>query len=282
MMPFTGNKDDNVTAEYNSAVNRALNQTVWSSVRPVSLTLAILYIIFAVGHLLLLPANINVLMASVAGGTAVMFFSIVVFIQRLSFSERLTYPMAFAIFSLVIINIWLHLYLTEDILQTSNVVLVIFGISFFILSRPWFFATLTLSILSWVLLVVNLDRPANFSHFVFTIFSAAVISTVFHFVRTRSLIENEKLRLLSESQRKEKELIIKDLTQALSEIATLKGILPLCSFCKKIRDNKGCWEHVDVYIQKHSEADISHSMCPECMKKNYPEEYSSIYSEKND
>jgi PAS domain S-box-containing protein len=68
--------------------------------------------------------------------------------------------------------------------------------------------------------------------------------------------------------------------QAEEEIKKLRGILPLCSYCKKIRDDDGHWEQVDVYIYKHSEADISHSICPECMKKHYPE-YASIDSDKN-
>ena len=70
----------------------------------------------------------------------------------------------------------------------------------------------------------------------------------------------------------DRENAIKKLEQALSEIKTLRGILPLCSFCKKIRDDKGYWEQVDVYINKHSEADISHSICPECLKKYYPDD----------
>jgi PAS domain S-box-containing protein len=75
----------------------------------------------------------------------------------------------------------------------------------------------------------------------------------------------------------EREKLIKKLGKALKEIKTLKGILPLCSFCKKIRDDKGYWEQVDVYIHRYSEADISHSICPECMKKHYPDEYEAIY-----
>ena len=70
---------------------------------------------------------------------------------------------------------------------------------------------------------------------------------------------------------KEREKLIKELQEALKEIKTLRGILPLCSFCKKIRDDKGYWEQVDVYIHKHSQADISHGICPECMKKHYPD-----------
>lgn len=62
----------------------------------------------------------------------------------------------------------------------------------------------------------------------------------------------------------------KALEKALSEIKTLKGIVPICSFCKKIRNDKGYWEQVEVYVRNHSQADFSHSICPECYKKNYP------------
>ena len=70
----------------------------------------------------------------------------------------------------------------------------------------------------------------------------------------------------------DRESALRKLEKALSEIKTLRGILPLCSFCKKIRDDKGYWEQVDVYINKYSEADISHSICPECLKKHYPDD----------
>lgn len=75
----------------------------------------------------------------------------------------------------------------------------------------------------------------------------------------------------------EKEILIKDLTKALDEIKTLRGILPLCSFCKRIREDSGYWERVDVYIHKHSQADISHSICPDCLEENYPEEYKRLF-----
>jgi PAS domain S-box-containing protein len=69
----------------------------------------------------------------------------------------------------------------------------------------------------------------------------------------------------------EREKLVKELQESLKEIKTLRGILPLCSFCKKIRDDKGYWEQVDVYIHKHLQADISHSICPDCAKEHYPD-----------
>ena len=80
----------------------------------------------------------------------------------------------------------------------------------------------------------------------------------------------------------EREHLIEKLEKAIGEIKTLRGILPLCSYCKKIRDDSGFWEQVDVYIYKHSEADISHSICQDCMKLHHPEEYEAIYSKKKE
>ena len=68
----------------------------------------------------------------------------------------------------------------------------------------------------------------------------------------------------------EREKLIQNLQEALKEIKALRGILPLCSYCKRIRDDKGYWERVDVYMQKHSLADFSHGICPECAKEHFP------------
>jgi len=76
---------------------------------------------------------------------------------------------------------------------------------------------------------------------------------------------------------------IRDLTrqkQAEEEINTLRGILPICLFCKKVRDDKGYWEQVDIYIHKYYDTDISHGICPECAKKHYPEQFEAIMKKK--
>lgn len=62
-----------------------------------------------------------------------------------------------------------------------------------------------------------------------------------------------------------------ELRQALSEVKTLSGLLPICSHCKKIRDDGGYWQEVERYVASHSQADFSHGICPECVVKYYPE-----------
>lgn len=62
-----------------------------------------------------------------------------------------------------------------------------------------------------------------------------------------------------------------DLRKALDDIKTLKGIVPICSHCKKIRDDKGYWSQLEAYVQKHSEAEFSHGICPDCAKEFHPD-----------
>jgi K+-sensing histidine kinase KdpD len=63
------------------------------------------------------------------------------------------------------------------------------------------------------------------------------------------------------------------LQRALKEIKTLQGILPICSYCKRIRDGQGDWEQLETYIHDHSGAKFSQSICPECIQKQHPDLY---------
>ena len=70
---------------------------------------------------------------------------------------------------------------------------------------------------------------------------------------------------------RERERLIHELQGALEEIKTLRGIIPICSVCKKIRDDKGFWNQVEVYLKENSDVDFTHSLCPECWRENYSE-----------
>ncbi len=77
-------------------------------------------------------------------------------------------------------------------------------------------------------------------------------------ITERKALEDDKTRLLAE------------LRSSLDKVKLLGGLLPICASCKKIRDDKGYWQQVEIYIREHSEADFTHSICPDCVKKFYP------------
>jgi PAS domain S-box-containing protein len=72
-------------------------------------------------------------------------------------------------------------------------------------------------------------------------------------------------------EEEERNRLVAELQDALARIRKLEGIIPICSFCKRIRDGEGQWHPVDVYIRQHSDTDFTHSLCPDCRTNHYPE-----------
>ena len=73
---------------------------------------------------------------------------------------------------------------------------------------------------------------------------------------------------------------ISRLEEALQNVKTLSGFLPICANCKKIRDDEGYWNQVEEYISDHSEVKFSHGICPKCAEEMYPDSYKRIISNK--
>jgi PAS domain S-box-containing protein len=88
---------------------------------------------------------------------------------------------------------------------------------------------------------------------------------------TRNITERKEFeKERNRAEIKRNQLILK-LQQALAEVKTLSGLVPICSYCKKIRDDKGYWNQIESYIRDRSDAEFSHGICPECAKKLYPD-----------
>lgn len=100
-------------------------------------------------------------------------------------------------------------------------------------------------------------------------------TAILEFLAARIAAELQKYYIEEDLKRKvvektyELEKINQDLLNALAEIKTLRGIIPICSDCKKIRDDQGFWQQVESYVTKHTDVSFSHGICPECMKKYY-------------
>jgi len=87
------------------------------------------------------------------------------------------------------------------------------------------------------------------------------LSVIIAFFATYRVLKAEKV-ILDEKNK---------LQKALDEIKTLRGIIPICSYCKQLRDDEGMWKRIEEYMHEHSEASFSHGICPNCMRKYYPE-----------
>jgi len=97
-----------------------------------------------------------------------------------------------------------------------------------------------------------------------------ILHSIVHDITDRKQAEEDRTKLIIE------------LKEALSQVKTLGGMLPICASCKKIRDDKGYWNQIEFYIKNHSIVEFSHSICPECTKKLYPDFCEKIQKQKTD
>ena len=112
----------------------------------------------------------------------------------------------------------------------------------------------------------------------------SIITCWFEYLRQRyregiekknsELREKHRLLIAQVAERikaeKDNDKLIRELQEALESVEQLKGFLPICASCRKIRDDQGYWNQIDTYLRTHSELKFSHSICPECTKKLYP------------
>ena len=93
--------------------------------------------------------------------------------------------------------------------------------------------------------------------------------------RVHSMVRIKRAEDALREKEKEQQKLISELQEALAEIKTLKGFIPICASCKKIRDDEGYWNQLEAYISKHTDAVFSHGICPECAEK-YREEIKGL------
>jgi len=162
----------------------------------------------------------------------------------------------------------------------------------FLLSRPWnhmWWLAHAISAAGFFVLGYAVMRAQQTSGSFSTIYTEVELYATLR-ARTEELAAanlqlKENGRQLSDAleernrEAKEKGRLIRDLEEALAKVRTLSGLLPVCASCKNIRDDQGYWTQMEAYISEHSEAAFSHSMCPPCAQKLYPEVYRRLYAE---
>jgi len=118
-------------------------------------------------------------------------------------------------------------------------------------------ATAFISATVWF--ISDMATGHTFSHPMIPVWNAAVrlgFFVVFVFLANRWRTAYQK-----------KQQLIVDLQKALEKIKVLSGLIPICSYCKSMRDDEGYWQQVEAYVQAHSDATFTHSICPDCLEK---------------
>ncbi len=143
----------------------------------------------------------------------------------------------------------------------------------------FFFLEKTEAIVSMILFffgaIILMMNPSLFGTFDYgTVIGVRFLVSLFFLTIISYGLESSRLRYSILLRKSNNELIAhkEKLEKALSEIKTLAGMIPICSSCKKIRDDKGYWNQIETYIKERSEVEFSHGICPECSDKLYGKE----------
>ncbi len=180
-----------------------MNRNVWNSLPPVLLTLVVLYLLFAIGHLFLLSSGARVIMVGIALSTAAICAGLWFVLRRHPPKPDHSHLYAAFVAGLVLINCLSHLYLVHEPRQTTNVALLIVGVGCVFLSYKWFFTVVVASVFSWGIVVWVLGPSTEWIHFAFLLLAASALSSVVHLIRVRNYrAQSKMIGTLEESQQR--------------------------------------------------------------------------------
>ena len=218
-------------------LENALLRTQADSMRPVALGLGVLYLVFAVSHLMLLPPEYAARMALVATLSVIFYASVYVYLRGHVLPDSWVHPLTLSMYAIAVLNSELHLLASGDPLQSTNIALCVIGAGIFLLTRRWFAAALILTTLTWFLILMGLSNNAQMAHFIFMMAGALAVSVLAFLVRRHSFIRLETLRLEAQAHSRDLERAVQvaeqteqSLKQAEARYRMLVEQLPAVTF----------------------------------------------------
>lgn len=168
---------------------------------------------------------------------------------------------------LAVTSALLHLSVSQDLQNTTHLLLILTGAGYFLFSLSWFLGVAGFAALGWGVVALEIGPTAYPLDLGVEVATAILLGLLIHLVR-RDLL-NRFLALLVQKHEREAEQarLMRELQDALDHVKTLHGLIPICAECKKIRDDQGYWQQVEDYVHEHSEAVFSHSLCPICLDR---------------
>jgi signal transduction histidine kinase len=196
----TKTEQQGLTRSNDDILRAAFDAIVAESLRPLSAGLAAYYTVIAVAHAVVLPRGIALPMIATATASVLALFGLYKVLPHRSIPDRRAHAVAAGIAFLVLWNSLLHLYLTSDPVQSTNLMLLVIGAGFFFLSAKWLAIVITVTIAGWAFVCSRAVSSPDWMHFGFGLLTASVLCVLAFVVRCRSLRRLEKLRLQNELQ----------------------------------------------------------------------------------
>jgi hypothetical protein len=154
--------------------------------------------------------------------------------------------------------------LTGRLELTSDLMLVLAAAS---VVSPWLKLHLLIlgsCMASWIIGVLVIQPRGDLLHWSLGLVSASLVSLALHGIVSRLSMMQARLRVRDAHLAERQKRISQKLREALENIQILRGLIPICGHCKKIREDGGYWTRLESFIEQHSEAEFTHGICPEC------------------
>lgn len=244
--------------QYKARLRDVLDMDLRDSLPTLALIFAVLFAFFAVSHAFVLPRNIAPVMITLAAVTSLLNFGLLWALRRWKLPFRWAHPVAAADTFLALLNILLHLYLTADPLQTTNVTLLLIGAGFVVFSSAWWGLIVVVTVLGWVGVALLIGPDPAWTHFAFAVVSALAVSLLVHVIHRRTYVRIERLRVQEHHQRAKLEQTLRtteriqralqttiDVAQNITAMFDLETLLN--QVCALIQEDYGYY-HVGIFL----------------------------------
>lgn len=167
--------------------------------------------------------------------------------------------------AMVLVQVLCNVVVRQSWIHTSDLMILLVAMAFIVRRGARYFGLLLAGLGTWWIAAAVEHAEPTLHHWAIGTISAALASVVLHFHLRRMGRHQEQLLLRDRELMEEKDRLVEQFETALESVKTLEGLIPICSHCKKIRNDDGFWEQVESYVRRRTDARFSHGICPECL-----------------
>ena len=239
------------------------NQSLNGALLYVAVGVGLLYALLSTSHYLLLPPDYKWKLLAFSISNLVLVTGMSLYALKRTLPIPLSHVLASVLILMLIANSAAHLGYSGEIKQSTNLALLVVGVGCFFLSYAWWILMTACCILTWAAVVnyAPISDP-DWVHYCFMYVICLVLSFLVLIARRKGVLKAEM------AQRRDA-LRVNALETALENIKTLEGFIPICAWCKKVRDDEGFWRDVETYVSTRTDATFSHGLCPGCKDEHF-------------
>jgi hypothetical protein len=251
-------------ASVKAAAQQALDDTHRELITLRNLLIGLIYLSLAAVNFLAFNSDVAPTISIAAAVTGLLFVSAFYFHKRGVYPSYLSNWFLFGEVVVLQLDGMLFLVSTSDAMSSYGVYVTIIGIGFFVSRLKWLVIAIAFLIVSWMAVLTAFQFAFEVQTEGMLLLSTVTTAFFFYYLRVRLAQRQARSKLVQDAY-------CEKLEYAVTQIRTLEGLLPICASCKAIRDHNGMWQRIEAYVEERADVEFTHSVCPGCTDKLYPQ-----------